>query len=169
MIELERTFLLKELPSNLESCPKKEVIDIYIPPTSHHPCLRIRKNGNTYEITKKAPIKDGDASKQKEHTIPLTPEEFHSLQSLNGKKVSKIRYQYTWQNKICEIDIFQDLLTGLALIDFEFDSEQEKDSFPPPPFCGPEVTQETCIAGGILAGKSFDDIKHQLEKLSPSQ
>ena len=33
-----------------------------------------------------------------------------------------------------------------------------------PDFCLAEVTQEEFIAGGMLCGKSFEDIKDKLEK-----
>ena len=52
MIELEKTYLVKKLPEGLKNCEFKEIIDVYIPASSEHPTLRIRKNGDTYEITK---------------------------------------------------------------------------------------------------------------------
>ena len=42
-IELERTFLLKNIPAGLEKCKSIEIIDIYIPKSARHPVLRIRK------------------------------------------------------------------------------------------------------------------------------
>ena len=54
MIELEKTYLAKNIPENLQNCKFKEIVDIYIPKYSEHPKLRIRKNGNRYEVTKKA-------------------------------------------------------------------------------------------------------------------
>ena len=122
MIELERTFLLKKMPEDLDKLPKKEMIDVYIPPSAEHPCLRLRKNGNSFELTKKCPINDSDASKQRESTIILTEEEFLALQKVEGKIVKKLRYDHVWENRKCEIDIFQDKLAGLGLIDFEFDN-----------------------------------------------
>ena len=80
-IELELTFLAKSLPEGLAKCRQKEIIDIYIPKSSAHPVLRIRKNGDRYEMTKKEPVED-DASHQEEHTIVLTEEEFASLSAM---------------------------------------------------------------------------------------
>ena len=97
MIELEKTYLAKKLPENLRSCKFKEIIDVYIPKTSEHPKLRLRKNGDIFELTKKEPVNEGDASRQKEQTIILNETEFNALnQQIEGKRVHKIRYYYDY-------------------------------------------------------------------------
>jgi len=53
MDEIEKTYLVKYLPEGLVTCKHKEIYDIYLPKDSSHPALRIRKNGDQYEITKK--------------------------------------------------------------------------------------------------------------------
>lgn len=164
MIELERTYLPKSLP-NLEGCKSKEIIDIYLPTPARHPTLRIRKNGSRYEITKKEPVAD-DPSKQKEETTSITKEEFDELnQSVQGKRVHKIRYYYPYQNRTAEIDVFQGLLKGLVLVDFEFETEEDKDSFATPEFCMVDITRQEFIAGGMLCGKSYEDIEEELKKV----
>jgi len=85
-IELEKTYLANKLPDGLAGFPHKEIVDLYVPVGSVHPVLRIRKKGDKLEITKKEPIKEGDASAQTEHTIKLTPEEFESFQNIPEKK-----------------------------------------------------------------------------------
>ena len=95
MLELEKTYLVKKLPDDLKNYPFKEVVDIYIPEDSEHPSLRIRKNGDSYEITKKQPVKEGDASRQIEQTVVLTESEFQEFDSqLTGKRIRKLRYAY---------------------------------------------------------------------------
>lgn len=139
------------------------MLDIYIPKLTTHPVLRIRKKGDTFEITKKSPLKD-DASEQEEQTITLTKEEFSELAILPGKRLRKIRYYYPINGQLAEIDLFLDDLEGLALADFEFSSLKEKESFQMPDFCLADVTQEESIAGGFLAGKKYSDIKSFLDK-----
>ncbi len=163
MIELEKTYLAKFLPEKLQLCPFKEIIDIYIPNEKNHSTLRIRKCGDTYEITKKQPEHGGDSSKQTEHTISLTPMEFNLLRTIPGKRVHKIRYYYPYHERTIEIDVFQKPLQGLVLVDVEFLNEGEKDAFQMPPFCLREVTQELLLAGGMLCGKTYEDIAHGLE------
>lgn len=163
MVELELTYVAKSLPDGFENLKNKEVFDIYIPSTVAHPVLRIRKNGDAYEITKKQPIDDGDRSEQLEQTIPLTAEEFAELSQLPGKRVRKIRYYLPWQGHMAELDVFQDDLKGLVLVDFEFKTVEEKQSFVMPDFCLADVTQDDLVAGGSLAGKSYADIQAGLE------
>jgi len=162
MIELELTYLAKSIPEGVKE--GKEMLDIYIPKSAHHPILRIRKNGDKYEMTKKSPVKDGDSSVQKEHTILLTKEEFKELSQLEGKRVSKTRYIYNHNGRNAEIDVFHGELKGLVLVDFEFDSEEEKENFEIPDFCLAEVTQEKFLAGGMLCGKNYGDIEKNLER-----
>ncbi len=170
MIELEKTYLVKKLPENLKSFKFKEIIDVYIPKTSEHPKLRLRKNGNKFELTKKEPVNDGDASHQKEQTIILTETEFNALnQQLEGKRVRKIRYFYGYNGIIAEFDVFQDKLSGLVVVDFEFATLDEKDNFQMPDFCLVDITQEVFIAGGMICGKSYDDIEENLDKFEYSK
>ncbi|MBT5021581.1 hypothetical protein HOK51_00305 [Candidatus Woesearchaeota archaeon] len=167
MIELEKTFLAKTLPDNLKNCKFKEIIDVYIPKTSEHPKLRLRKNGDKFEFTKKNPVNDDDASHQKEQTIILTETEFNVLNlQLEGKQVRKLRYFYEHNEQIAEFDIFQNELKGLVLIDFEFPNMDEKDNFQMPDFCLFDITQEIFIAGGMICGKSYADMEHKLNRFN---
>lgn len=165
MIEVEKTFLIKTLP-DLSNCKSKEIIDIYFPKTDAHPCLRVRKNGDSYEITKKKPVNDGDASHQIEQTIDLTKEEFEILSKLDGKRIHKIRYYYPYESLVAEIDVFKSDLEGLVLVDFEFDSVEEKDAFGTPEFCLADVTQELFVAGGMICGKKYSDIENDLKRFN---
>jgi CYTH domain-containing protein len=167
MLELEKTYLAKNIPSNLKNCEHKEIIDIYIPKESVHPSLRIRKSGNKFEMTKKEPIKEGDASVQREQTIILTEPEFKVFHGqLDGRKVRKIRYNYIYNNLTAEFDVFKDELEGLVLIDFEFSTEKEKELFAMPNFCLADVTQKSFVAGGSISGKSYTDIASKLKEFN---
>ncbi|HII39444.1 TPA: adenylate cyclase [Candidatus Micrarchaeota archaeon] len=162
-VELERTFLAKRLPQGIESSPRKDVLDIYIPAAAAHPVLRIRKAGDKTEITKKQPLQ-GNASEQGEYTITLTPVEYHALSQIDGKKLHKHRYAYSRDGRTAEVDVFQNELKGLVLADFEFKTREEKEAFAPPDWCGADVTHETFVAGGMLCGKKYSDVEAQLKK-----
>ena len=162
MIELERTFLAKSLP-DLSNCKKLEIIDIYIPKEREHPNLRIRKIGDKFEMTKKSPL-ESDMSEQREFTVPLTEQEFNVLSKLDGKVMHKIRHHFIYNGRLAEIDVFQDKLKGLIIVDFEFENEEEKNNFQIPDFCLADITQEVIFAGGMIAGKSYEDIEEVLKK-----
>lgn len=166
MEELERTYLLKEFPKGALVSPSKKLLDIYVPQSSAHPSLRIRQRGGAYEITKKQPVVEGDASRQLETTIALTLEEFADLSKVEGKRVEKTRYYYIEEGFEYEIDVFEGALEGLVLVDIEFTSIESKDAFTMPPWCLAEVTQEHFIAGGMLCGKSYTDIEESLSAFS---
>lgn len=163
-LELELTYLIKQLPANLKDLEKAELLDLYFPADSKHPKVRLRKNGNNLSLTKKLPVNEGNASVQTEQTIVLDEQEFKVFKTLPGKMIHKYRYKCPYNGKIAEIDIFTDDLTGLVLVDFEFESEQEKEEFKIPDFCLADVTQELFIAGGYLAGKSYQDIEEELKR-----
>ncbi len=163
VIELEKTYLIKELP-DLTGLACKEMRDIYHPKVSIHPTIRLRKNGEKYMLMKKEPVNEGDSSHMLEQTIKLTEKEFEYFSRIEGLEVKKLRYSYTWNGFEAEIDVFKDRLEGLVLVDFEFSSVEEKDKFEMPDFCLADVTQEEFIAGGMLAGKGFEDIEEQLKK-----
>lgn len=164
MEELELTYLAKSLPTGLKSAKQKEMLDIYLPSTSAHPTLRIRKNGDKHEMTKKEPIVEGDSSRQLENTIPLHPDEFAELSQLPGKRVQKTRYLYSEDGVNYEVDVFGGDLTGLVLVDVEFDSVEKKSKFTKPDWCLVEVTQEKFVAGGMLCDKKYSDIEGDLER-----
>ena len=166
MIELERTFLAKQIPDGLKACKSKEVIDIYIPKSLEgHAPIRIRKNGDTYEITKKSRVEEGDHTKLLEQTISLTRAEFMALEKeISGKRLHKTRYYYPVNGRTAEVDVFMDALIGLVIIDFEFTSEEEMKAFKAPFFCLAEVGAEDFVRGGVLAGKKYSDLEVELAK-----
>jgi len=170
MIELERelTFLLDELPADLDKFPSKIIEDNYIPANAKHPIIRIRRNGDELMITKKYPIDSvdggihGDSSRQIEHTIDLTRAEYDFLNQLGGKRFKKRRFYYQIDDQTAEVDVYLDKLAGLVTIDFEFDSDAAMEEFKKPAFVGVDVGQEAMLAGGRLAGKSYADIGAEL-------
>ncbi len=170
MIELEKTYLAKKFPDGLVNCDFKEIIDVYIPKSSEHPKIRLRKNGDKFELTKKEPVSEGDASCQKEQTIVLTEDEFNAFnQQLDGKRVRKMRYYYDYNGQKAEFDVFQDDLLGLVIVDFEFSSLDEKGAFQMPDFCLVDITQEIFAAGGMICGKKYEDIEEYLNEFGYSK
>ena len=164
-LELECTFLAKALPVEIKGATPKRLIDIYIPESgTDHPRLRLRQKGDDFELTKKTPVQDSDASAHNEITIPLDVVEFNALSKSSAKRVIKDRYFVDINGHPAEVDVFLEELEGLVLIDFEFSSRSEQESFIAPSVCLADVTQENFIAGGLLAGKSYRDIKGELDR-----
>ncbi len=165
-LELELTFLAKELPDDIKTVKPTRITDIYIPDTPEHSHLKLRQKGERYEIAKKLPVTEGNASEQIEQTIPLIKEEYIALSKCSKKQVAKDRYNIMVEGKMAEIDVFVDGLEGLVLMDFEFNTVEEKSAFKIPSIALADVTQEEFIAGGLLAGKKYNDIAPELERFN---
>lgn len=165
-LELELTYLAARLPEEVLEAKPKRLTDFYVPgDLAIHPRLRIRQKGDRYELTKKLPAAGDDASQHHEQTLPLTAEEFDTLSQATSRAVSKDRYEVTINGRAAEVDVFRGELKGLVLIDFEFASHEEMNSFTRPDVCGADVTQEDFIAGGLLAGRTYADISGDLDRL----
>jgi len=166
-IELEYTYLARELPTETARTTPKRLTDIYVPELDvRHPNLRIRNKAGQLEITKKSPVEDGDSSAQYEMTIPLSQAEYDALARTSKRRIVKDRYNVVIGGYPAEVDVFQEGLKGLVLIDFEFDSKEQQQSFVAPAVCLADVTQEEFIAGGLLAGKCYADIADRLESFA---
>lgn len=159
--------MAKSMPVELADIIPVRLVDIYVPEDPEvHSKFRLRQKGDRYEATKKTLIREGDASAQTEHTIPLDQTEFSALSSVSNKRVEKDRYSVDLGGYSAEVDVFRGVLKGLVLIDFEFGSEEEKANFIATDHCLADVTQEGFIAGGQLAGRSYEDIKPDLDRFN---
>lgn len=158
MIELEKTYILKNIPFQLGQYPNKEIIDYYMPVDQDHPQLRLRKRWPLLEMTKKTLVKEGDASTQREETIYLSKAEYEALSAIPSKKIRKIRYYVPYEWLILEIDVFQDDLDWLFLMDIEFPDKNTMEIFVMPDFCLADVTQNEMFAWGLLCGKTYASI-----------
>lgn len=163
-IELEKTFLARSVPAGLDAAVSRVITDHYVPADAQHPIIRLRANGDVYELTKKQPIDGVDSTMQHEHTIQLTKPEYDVFSSLPAKLVSKRRYDCLLDGHAAQVDVFRGDLEGLAVIDFEFPTQAAMAAFEPPDICLADVSQDVFIAGGVLAGKSYADIEPYLKK-----
>jgi adenylate cyclase len=160
---MERVFLAKTLPKRFDS--SREMLDIYFPKSAEHPTLRIRKNGERFELTKKQEVDAGDCSVRREQTINISEAEFNELEAgIEGKRIHKQRKTLNYKGLVAEFDVFLGPLRGLVLVDFEFKTEAHKQIFEMPDFCLAEVTQDKTFAGGMLCGKGLADIKPRLQE-----
>lgn len=164
--ELEYTFLAREIPAEISGVTPLALEDVYFPENpSVHAQLRARKKNDSYEITKKIPVTEGDASAQIETTIPLNVDEYTSLTASSTRRVRKDRYNTLIAGYPAEVDIFKGRLAGLVLIDFEFETDEQKLAFRKPECCLADVTQEEYLAGGVLSALSYGDIARDLGRL----
>ena len=158
MLEIEKTFLVKNIP-DLASIKQIRIKQGYIssPPSP----LRIRQKGDAFELTKKLPLKENDYSSNQEINIFLTEYEFNKIWPLVERSLEKSRYCIDiGENLTAELDIFEGDLLGLVFVEVEFLSQEMMEAFVPPEWFGKDVTQESFSANSFLACKNFEQIKN---------
>ena len=134
-MEIERKYLVKSLPENLENYEQKRISQGYI---CTNPVVRIRRSNDDYFLT----YKSQGLMAREEYEMPLTAEAFeHMLPKIDGILIDKIRYMIPLDEKhVAELDIFQGVLTPLRLVEVEFESIEDANAFVPPAWLGDDVT-----------------------------
>lgn len=79
---------------------------------------------------------------REEHEFPLSAEAFeHLLPKVDGILIDKIRYLIPLdETHTAELDVFQGTLAPLRLVEVEFESQEDADSFIGPDWFGDDVT-----------------------------
>ena len=136
-IEIERKFLVKEIPDNLNNFEKTDMTQGYL---NNAPVVRIRRENDDYVLT----YKGSGLLSHSEYNLPLNEESFnHLLKKCDGIIISKTRYKIPIKNDlVAELDIFKGELVGLTLVEVEFTSIAEAKSFIPPSWFGEDVTSD---------------------------
>lgn len=137
-MEIERKYLIKEPPKNLENYSKRELEQGYL---CTDPVIRIRKDNDNYELT----YKSQGLMVREEHTLPLTKDSYeHLKQKVDGRIISKTRYLIPFDEHLTiELDVFHNDLAPLLLAEVEFPSEELANAFLPPAWFGEDVTFST--------------------------
>jgi CYTH domain-containing protein len=136
-MEIERKFLLKNIPENLEKYESKKIAQGYL---CTAPVVRIRRSNDDYYLT----YKGAGLMSREEYNLPLTRESYeHLLPKIDGLLIAKTRYLIPlWDGLTAELDIFEDELAPLSLVEVEFETEEVANSFTPPDWFGEDVTQD---------------------------
>lgn len=134
-MEIERKYLVKYTPENLEQYEQKRISQGYI---CTNPVVRIRRSNEEYFLT----YKSRGLMAREEYDMPLTAEAFeHMLPKIDGILIDKIRYMIPLDEAhTAELDIFQGVLTPLRLVEVEFESIEAANAFIPPDWFGDDVT-----------------------------
>ena len=149
-MEIERKYLLDQLPENLTSYPCKKIEQGYL---STEPVVRIRRSDDEYYLTYKS---KGLLSRE-EYNLPLTQEAYEHLRpKADGIVISKTRYLIPEKDGLTiELDIFHKYYDGLCLAEVEFYSEEQANAYVPPAWFGEDVTYSSEYHNSTLSkGKS---------------
>ncbi len=139
-MEIERKFLIKELPADLESYPYERIEQGYL---CTDPVIRVRKEGDRYTLT----YKGKGLFAREEENLPLTEEAYaHLIEKADGKIIAKTRYRIPYLSYTIELDLFFDIRIEseepLIMAEVEFPDMEEAKRFTAPSWFGREVTED---------------------------
>ena len=148
-MEIERKFLILQLPSDLEQYPKQHLQQAYL---SVDPVLRIRRGNENCWLTYKGP----GLLAREEHEFPLSTEAYERLLAkAEGHVITKDRYCIPYEGYTIELDVFQPPFAPLMLAEVEFPDEAAAHAFQPPAWFGEEVTYDAAYSNAALSRKVF--------------
>jgi len=148
-MEIERKFLVKSLPGNLDSYPFRQIEQGYL---CTDPVVRIRRQDNEYYLT----YKSQGLMVREEYNLPLEKEGYeHLLPKIDGILIAKRRYLIPMDSGLTiELDVFEGELAPLILAEVEFHTEEEAQHFLPPDWFGEDVTYSTDYHNSVLSQKN---------------
>ena len=164
-VERERRYLLRDLPEGLTRADRHlQITDNYITGSR----LRIRKvrdpqtNKWTVKFTQKFAPNPEDLSRTIITNIYLNAFEAEVLSVFNTNEIRKNRYYYEFAGRKFAVDMFLGDLFGLVLAELGFDTDEELDNFPKPPFALADVTNEPLFTGGKLCELTFAEVRAEI-------
>jgi CYTH domain-containing protein/CHAD domain-containing protein len=146
--EIERKFVLSELPPDLGGHPSTEIEQGYLA-IDDEVEVRLRRDADELLLT----VKRGRGETREEIEIELAPEQFEALWPLTeSRRLRKRRYRVPLPGGArAEVDQYRDGLSQLLIAEVEFPSEQVAGGFDAPPWFGGEVTGDDRYANRTLA------------------
>ena len=167
-VERERRYLLQDLPEGITRAdPHLQITDNYITGTR----LRIRKvreprtNKWTVKFTQKFAPEPNDLSRTIITNTYLNALEAEVLSVFDTNEIRKNRYHFDFEGRKFSVDMFLGDLFGLVLAEVSFETDEELDNFPKPPFALVDVTNMPLFSGGRLCELTFSDVRAAIAEL----
>ena len=146
--EIERKFLLKQLPPNLRHFHSHTIEQGYLAVKTDGTQIRLRKAGRRHSLT----VKRGRGLSRQEIEIDLTRDQFEELwPATAGCRLTKTRYDVPFGKHMIEIDVYSGRNAGLVVAEVEFDDERECARFQPPDWFAAEVSGKSRYSNVRLA------------------
>jgi adenylate cyclase len=154
--EIERKFLVKLLPENLEQYPHEDIVQGYLVVTEDGTEIRLRQRGEKHFQT----VKSGSGKIRLESEIEITANQFNSLWEVTkGKRIKKTRYEIPNESGVIELDVYHGDLDGLLSAEMEFSNEEESNKFVAPEWMSEEITDDKRYKNQNLALHGMPEIK----------
>ena len=158
-MEIERKYLLREIPEWVKACPYWDIAQSYV---SRSPVIRIRRIAENGQERFILTVKGRGLSMREEHEIEMTRLEYLQLLSkAEGRVIEKRRYRVPLEDGlVAEVDEFSGDLAGLMLVEVEFESEAAMRAFRAPEWFGRDVTEE-----GTYQNSRLSDLRTNIEDI----
>lgn len=149
-MEIERKFLLKKLPDNLENYPFHVIEQGYL---NTKPVVRVRREDNKYYMT----YKGSGMMAREEYNLPLDQASYrHLIEKADGNIISKKRYLIPLANGLTvELDVFAPPFAPLVMAEVEFQSIEEAKNFQAPSWFAQDVTNDPDYHNSTMSKKDF--------------
>ncbi len=159
-METERTFLVSELPRSIKTGKGTSIAQGYLS-IEEASEVRVRRAGKKFFLT----AKQGTGLQREENEVSITRSQFEMLWPLTaGRRVEKERHLVRLGDDLRgEVDLFAGSLHGFALVEVEFTDADAAAAFQPPPWFGPEVTDDDAFANRNLARTNGRDVSNGLQ------
>jgi CYTH domain-containing protein len=166
-VERERRYLLQDLPEGLSRADHHlQITDNYLTGTR----LRIRKvrdpktNKWIVKFSQKFAPNPKDFSRTIITNTYLNALEAEMLAVFEANEIRKNRYAFEFDGRKSSVDMFIGDLFGLVLAEVSFETDEELDNFPKPPWALADVTNNEVFTGGRLCELTFEDIRNEIER-----
>jgi adenylate cyclase len=148
-VEIERKFLVADLPADLERYDSSAVRQGYLAVESDGTEVRVRDRDGAATLT----VKKGRGVVRTEEEIDIGSDEFDRLWPLtDGRRVEKRRHLIPAAAGLTiELDVYAGHLESLATAEVEFGSEADSRDFAPPDWFGRELTGDARFSNQRLA------------------
>ena len=143
-MEIERKFLIKELPAGLAEYPHHLIEQAYL---CRRPTVRVRREDESYYMTYKG---DGMMVRE-EYNLALNAGAYEHLKAkADGQLITKTRYFIPCGKYTIELDLFS-APTDLVMAEVEFATEEEAEAFKVPDWFEKEVTYDPRYQNSSMA------------------
>ncbi|HEY2600271.1 MAG TPA: CHAD domain-containing protein [Thermoleophilaceae bacterium] len=162
-IEVERKFLVAELPADLDSFARDEIQQGYVALDGETEVRVRRRRGHSPVLT----VKSGGGLSRTEEEIEIGDTRYEALWALTaGRRIEKTRYTVpAGDGLVFDLDVYNGFLRGLVTAEVEFPSVEASAHFEPPSWLGLEVTEDSSYKNQALAQREAQALAERVFRL----
>ena len=153
-LEIERKFLVKSVPENLEQYPHELITQGYLALDLDNTEVRVRHKGKKFFFT----VKKGNSPQRIEEEIEISQENFNRLWPIaRSKHLQKMRYKIPFGKYTIELDFYLGFLKGLVTAEVEFETIVDYETFQKPDWFDEEVSTNSYYRNYYLASHGLSN------------